>query len=137
MAYYIPSLSPVLSTWGDTHKLLEHGMIPALETLRVPIGYLASLLSGGNHGVIEESLKKLIAVRAHMRAVNLGVAADPVVLQEAGLDEASVQRLYRLFTVAGYNERNVIPAQQREEQDPYRRKQEAGFGILKKTRGGK
>ena len=51
-------------------------------------------------------------------------------------DQESAQRLYRLFTVAGYYERNVIPAQQREEQDdPFKRNQESGFGILKKTRG--
>jgi len=138
MAYYIPSLSPVLSVWGDTHKLLEHGMIPALEKLRVPIGYLASLLSGGNHGVIEEALKKLIALRVFMRGENLKLPVDPAVLQDAGLDPASAKKLYRLFTIAGYNERNVIPAQQREEQDdPFKRNQEAGFGILKKTRGGK
>ncbi|TGU72295.1 nitrate reductase subunit beta [Geomonas terrae] len=136
MAYYIPSLSPVLSTWGDTHKLLEHGMIPALETLRVPIGYLASLLSGGNHAVIEEALKKLIAIRVRMRAENLGLPADPELLADAGLDEAAAKRLYRLFTIAGYNERNVIPPQQREENDPEKRRQEGGFGILKKTRRG-
>jgi nitrate reductase / nitrite oxidoreductase, beta subunit len=138
MAYYIPSLSPVLSVWGDTHKLLEHGMIPALDKLRVPIGYLASLLSGGNHRVIEEALKKLIALRVYMRGENLKLPVDPAVLQEAGLDTDGAQRLYRLFTIAGYNERNVIPAQQRELQDdPQQRKQEAGFGILKKTRRGK
>jgi len=138
MAYYIPSLSPVLSVWGDTHKLLEHGMIPALDKLRVPIGYLASLLSGGNHRVIEEALKKLIALRVYMRGENLKLPVDPAVLQDAGLDTDGAQRLYRLFTVAGYSERNVIPAQQREMQDdPQQRKQEAGFGILKKTRRGK
>jgi len=109
MAYYIPSLSPVLSVWGDTHKLLEHGMIPALDKLRVPIGYLASLLSGGNHRVIEEALKKLIALRVYMRGENLKLPVDPAVLQDAGLDTDGAQRLYRLFTIAGYNERILHP----------------------------
>ena len=137
MAYYIPSLSPVLSVFGETHKLLEHGMIPALETLRVPIGYLASLLSGGNHKVIEQALQKLIALRVFMRGENLGTPVDEAVLGEAGMDRAAALKLYRLFTLAGYNERNVIPPQQREEQDPQLRKQEAGFGILDKTRRAK
>ncbi|GFO57546.1 respiratory nitrate reductase subunit beta [Geomonas sp. Red276] len=137
MTYYIPSLSPVLSTWGDTHKLLEHGIIPALETLRVPIGYLASLLSGGNEGIIEEVLKKLIALRVFMRGENLKLPVDAGVLAEAGLDLEGTRRLYRLCTTASYQERFIIPPQQREEQDPELRKQQAGFGILKKTRGGK
>jgi nitrate reductase / nitrite oxidoreductase, beta subunit len=134
MTYYIPSLSPVLSIWGDTHKLLEHGVIPPLETLRVPIGYLASLLTGGNRVPVEETLKKLIALRIFMRGENLGIPAEDRLLSEAGLDRAGALRLYRLLTLAGYHERNVIPAQQREEQDPRVRKQEAGFGILRKTR---
>jgi Fe-S-cluster-containing dehydrogenase component len=134
MTYYIPSLSPVLSVWGDTHKLLEHGIIPPLDTLRVPIGYLASLLSGGNQLLVEETLKKLIALRIFMRGESLGIPAEDTLLSEAGLDRAGALRIYRLLTLAGYNERNVIPAQQREEQDPQVRKQEAGFGILRKTR---
>ena len=137
MAYYIPSLSPVLSVFGETHKLLEHGMIPALEKLRVPIGYLASLLAGGNHQVIEKALRKLIALRVFMRGENLGAPVDAAVLSDAGMDRASALKLYRLFTLAGYNERNVIPAQQREDQDPEKRKQQAGFGILEKTRRAK
>ena len=137
MTYYIPSLSPVLSVWGDTHKLLEHGVIPPLETLRVPIGYLASLLSGGNHGVIEQALRTLITLRLYLRGENLGLPADDSLLRAAGLDRAAALRLYRLLTIAGYNERNVIPPQLREDQDPQKRNQEAGFGILWKTREAK
>ncbi|MDO8722881.1 MAG: nitrate reductase subunit beta [Syntrophales bacterium] len=133
MAYYIPALSPVLASIGDNYKLLKHGMIPALDTLRAPIGYLASLLSGGNREVVAAALAKLIALRTFMRLRNLNQPADEAGLKEAGLDEAGANRLYRLFTIGGYNERYIIPSQQREEQDPYTRKGESGFGILKKT----
>ena len=137
MAYYIPSLSPVLSTLGDSHELMEHGLIPEAETLRAPLGYLASLLSGGNREVVAAVLAKLIALRAFMRSRNLNEPVHDGVLKKAGLDEAAAVRLYRLFTIGGYDERNVIPAQQREEQDPYARKGASGFGILKKAGRGK
>lgn len=137
MSYYIPSLSPVLSIWGETHRLLEHGVIPPLETLRVPVGYLASLLSGGNHAVVEESLRKLIALRLYRRGENLGGPGEEAVLRDAGLDREAARRLYRLFAIGGYQERNVIPAQQREDEDPFKRNQEAGFGILTTTREAK
>jgi nitrate reductase beta subunit len=133
MAYYIPSLSPVLATIGDLHEVAEHGSIPALEKLRAPIGFLASLLSGGNREIIEDALKKLIALRVFMRSKNLGRTPAEEALRQAGLDEKGADRLYRLFTIGGYNERNIIPSQQREEQDPFKRNGEAGFGILKKT----
>ncbi|MFZ3208035.1 MAG: nitrate reductase subunit beta [Geobacteraceae bacterium] len=137
MAYYIPSLSPVIASTGDIHELMEHGTIPSLEKLRAPVGFLASLLSGGNRGVIDEALKKLIALRVFMRSKNLGQPVGGDVLRQVGLDEAAAMRLYRLFTIGGYRERYIIPSQQREEQDPHARKGQAGFGILKKTGRGK
>lgn len=137
MAYYIPSLSPVLSTLGDSHELVEHGLFPEAETLRAPLSYLASLLSGGNREVVAEALAKLVALRAFMRARNLRQPIDAGILERAGLTEAAAVRLYRLFTIGGYGERNVIPAQQREEQDPYTRKGASGFGILSKAGRGK
>ena len=137
MAYYIPALSPVLATIGDLHAVAEHGTIPALEKLRAPIGFLASLLAGGNREIVEDVMKKLIALRSFMRSRNLGGPAANEALREAGLDEGGADRLYRLFTIGGYNERNVIPPQQREELDAHRRKGEAGFGILRKTGRGK
>ncbi len=137
MAYYIPALSPVLSTRGDSHELMEHGLFPEAESLRAPLGYLASLLSGGNREVVAAVLAKLVALRSFMRARNLHQPTDAGVLEKAGLTEAAAARLYRLFTLGGYDERYVIPGQQREEQDPYVRKGASGFGILTKAGRGK
>ncbi|MHB8122758.1 MAG: nitrate reductase subunit beta [Desulfuromonadaceae bacterium] len=137
MAYYIPSLSPVISSGGDLHKLADHGTFPLLEKMRAPISFLASLLAGGNQEVIADILRKQIALRLFKRAGNLGQPFEESILKNAGLDEAGADKLYRLFTIGGYRERNVIPTQQREEQDPYQRKGASGFGILKSTRGPK
>jgi nitrate reductase beta subunit len=137
MAYYIPSLSPVLASHGELHEVMEHGSIPSFEKLRAPIGFLASLLTGGNQGIIEDALKKLIALRVYMRGKNLGQPVQGDALGQAGLDEAAAERMYRLFTIGGYDERNIIPSQQREAQDPYQRSGASGFGILKNTGRGK
>jgi len=135
MAYYIPSLSPVISSGGDLHELSDHGTFPLMEKMRAPISFLASLLAGGNQEIIAEVLRKQIALRLFKRADNLGQPIEPSLLHNAGLDEAGANKLYRLFTIAPYRERYLIPAQQREEQDPEQRKWASGFGILKKTRG--
>ncbi len=137
MAYYIPSLSPVISSGGDLHELADHGTFPLLEKMRAPISFLANLLSGGNQEIIAEILRKQIALRLFKRAGNLGQPIEESILKNAGLDEEGANRLYRLFTIAPYRERNIIPTQQREEQDSYQRKGASGFGILKKTRGPK
>jgi len=117
--------------------LVEHGLFSAVDTLRAPLNYLASLLSGGNREVVAAVLAKLIALRAFMRSRTLNEPGHDEVLKRAGLDEAAAIDLYRLFTIGGYDERNVIPAQQREEQDPYTRKGASGFGILKKAGRGR
>jgi nitrate reductase beta subunit len=72
-----------------------------------------------------------------MRARNLDRPVDAGVLERAGLSEAAAVRLYRLLAIGGYDERYVIPAQQREEQDPHARKGANGFGILTKAGRGK
>jgi len=115
---------------------MEHGLFPSVETLRAPLGYLASLLSGGNREVVAAVLAKLIALRSYMRARNLGQPIDDGILKGAGLTEAAAARLYRLFTIGGYDERNVIPAQQREEQDPHARKGRAASGSFRRRGGG-
>jgi nitrate reductase / nitrite oxidoreductase, beta subunit len=137
MTYYVPSLSPVLSVLGETHKLLQDGVIPKPEALRVPIDYLARLLAGGNHAVVEEIMQKLFAFRLFMRGENLGKPVPQEVLEQGGLTREGALRLYRLFALAGFNERNVIPPQQRELQDPELRRKGAGVGILQRTRKGK
>jgi nitrate reductase beta subunit len=137
MMYYVPSLSPALSALGESHELMERGLFPEVDALRAPIGYLARLLAGGNRDVVAAVLGKLIALRVFMRGRNLDRPVDAGVLERAGLTEPAAARLYRLFTVAGYDERNVIPAQQREEQDPYARKGASGFGILRKAGRGR
>ena len=78
-----------------------------------------------------------IALRLYKRAGNLGQPIEASILKNAGLDEAGADKLYRLFTIAPYRERFIVPTQQREKQDPHVRKGESGFGILKKTRGPK
>jgi len=108
---------------------MEHGLFPEAEALRAPLSYLASLLSGGNREVVAAVLAKLIALRAFMRARNLNQPVDDGILEKAGLDETAAVRLYRLCTIGGYDERNVIPSQQREEQDPYVRKGRAASGF--------
>ena len=112
--------------------------------LRVPIRYLASLFSAGNEEVIVEALNKLMALRAYMRARNLGENAEDV-LENASLNTSSslnrddAERLYRLFTLASYDERFAIPPAHREyleESEADVRRGWRGIGIIKRPRGG-
>jgi nitrate reductase beta subunit len=60
-------------------------------------------------GPVRASLEKLAAMRAHMRAVNLGDEPDPAVAAAVGMEPDEIEEMYRLLAIAKYEQRYVIP----------------------------
>ncbi|MDR1806375.1 MAG: nitrate reductase subunit beta [Propionibacteriaceae bacterium] len=116
MVWYIPPLSPVLDATtalgGDNTSADD--VFHAVTELRIPLGYLASLFTAGDTGLVAGVLMKLAAVRAHMRAVTTGAGApdDPAA---AGATGPELEALYRLLAVAKMRDRYVVPPAHKEE----------------------
>ena len=74
MVWYVPPLSPVVDAISrDGHDGEDpENLFGAIEALRIPIEYLAGLFSAGDTAVVTAVLKKLAAMRAYMRDINLG-----------------------------------------------------------------
>jgi nitrate reductase beta subunit len=111
MVWYIPPLSPVADTVtaagydaGDPDQVFA-----AIEALRVPAEYLASLFTAGDPGPVRRVLRTLAAVRALMRAGQLGLAVPAGLAEAVGATETDLKDLYRLLAIAKYEERYVIP----------------------------
>ena len=138
MTFYIPPLSPILATQKLAYDVEDYEEIPTKDMLRIPVKYLSSLFSAGNEEVVYEALDRMIALRHYMRAKNLGEEFDESSLRRAGLTPDSADRLYRLFSLACYEERFAIPPAHREydAREAEERKGAKGFGILSGTRGG-
>lgn len=117
--FYVPALLPGMASVQDgiyntTSKSLWHG----IDATRLPIKYLASLFSAGNTGKIVEVLKRLMAVRMHRRGVTVGDMKQEEIsaaMQEIGLSGKTADDIFRLTTLATFDERFVIPAAHREE----------------------
>ncbi|WP_431038085.1 nitrate reductase subunit beta [Streptomyces sp. P6-2-1] len=111
MVWYIPPLSPVVDALSETgHDGEDVGnLFGAIDTLRIPLDYLAGLFTAGDVGPVRATLEKLAAMRSHMRAVNLGDIPDPGIGARVGMDPAGIEDLYRLLALAKYEERYVIP----------------------------
>jgi nitrate reductase beta subunit len=110
MVWYVPPLSPVMSlVEGKGSEADPDDVFPAIDELRIPIAYLANLLTAGDEAPVRVALKRLAAMRAYMRERNLGGEADPALAAEVGLDAAELERMYRLLAIAKFNERYVIP----------------------------
>ena len=74
MMFYIPPLSPVMSTVENEFNRLDlsdtvqdFDLLDRLDAARLPVQYLANLFSVGDEKVIRRILRKMYAVRLYMR----------------------------------------------------------------------
>ncbi|KGH45120.1 nitrate reductase [Modestobacter caceresii] len=111
MVWYIPPLSPVVDALTDTgHDGEDVGNIfGAIESLRIPVEYLAELFTAGDTNLVTGVLKKLGAMRSYMRDLNLGRPADESIATAIGMTGRDIEDMHRLLGVAKYDERYVIP----------------------------
>ncbi|WP_158370171.1 nitrate reductase subunit beta [Cellulosimicrobium cellulans] len=111
MVWYIPPLSPVVDVVAETGEDAEAAgnLFAAIDTLRIPVEYLAELFTAGDTAPVTAVLRKLAAMRSYMRDLNMGRAGDPSIPADVGMDEAGMREMYRLLAIAKYEERYVIP----------------------------
>jgi len=145
MMYYIPPLSPVVSvTERNLFRLelseKEHDfeLFERLDAARLPVKYLANLLSAGDETIMRTVLRKLLAVRVYMRRKTVEGTIDEVAkgaLAKAGLTEAEAEAIYKLTTQPTLEERFVLPPYHREmsiesSMDPLAHKGQTGIGYI-------
>ncbi|HQO17292.1 MAG TPA: nitrate reductase subunit beta, partial [Methylotenera sp.] len=91
------------------------GAIPLSGTMRLPIQYLANLLTAGKEAPIESALNKLIAMRSYQRSIHVEGQVDTRAIDKAGLSEDQAKEMYRYLAIANYEDRFVIPTGHTEE----------------------
>lgn len=112
MVWYIPPLSPV-SNSAETAPA-EADELPDCSSLRIPVRYLAHLLTAGKEEPIVRALDRLLVMRRYMRLKDLGKAVSGALWQQVGLSERQVQEMYRYLAIADYDDRYVIPTSHQE-----------------------
>ena len=122
MVWYVPPLSPVVDLLAEQGHDAEDRdtLFGAIDTLRIPVEYLAELFTAGRTDIVSDVLHKLAAMRAYMRDVTLGREADPAIPASVGMTEESLYAMYRLMAIAKYDERYVIPERARGRGTPAR-----------------
>jgi nitrate reductase beta subunit len=145
MMYYIPPLSPVISTMEKdlfrldlTAENHEFEIFHRLSAARLPIKYLANLFTAGEEEIIRQVLVKLMAVRVYMRSKTVENKIDKKILdllKAAGTSVDEVEAIYQLTTQPNLEERFVLPPYHREMsveawKDPLTHKGEAGLGYI-------
>lgn len=140
--FYIPPESPVAtadSAEGPYDMTGDGQLFPGLDEFRIPMEYLASLLSAGNVEEIRKALARQLAVRRFRRSERVEGVADEGVLAEAGLSREDAVHMHRLLALAHYHERFVVPTNHTEKtaSTPYIERGFAGFAEFTADKGPK
>ena len=113
MVWYVPPLSPI-SAAATSGAIASKGVIPDVRQLRIPLRYLANLLTAGDEEPVARALERLLAMRAFMRERHVEGGSNEDILKDAGLTLAQVEEMYRYLAIANYEDRFVIPTAHRE-----------------------
>ena len=116
MVWYIPPLSPIQSAAENKqmpHEVVEGSIIPNVKSLRIPVRYLANLLTAGEEAPIVKALERMVAMRAWKRGEMINGQGSQAVLDRVGLDADTVEDMYQTMAIANYEDRFVIPTSYR------------------------
>jgi nitrate reductase beta subunit len=110
MVWYIPPLSPVADIVhaAGYDEADPDQVFATIDSLRIPIEYLANLFTAGDTVPVRRVLRKLAAIRATMRA-QLGLEPKDELGRAVDTSPTELHDLYRLLAIAKYDERYVVP----------------------------
>ncbi|MCB1625663.1 MAG: nitrate reductase subunit beta, partial [Pseudomonadales bacterium] len=129
MVWYVPPLSPIQSH-ANTGAIETTGGIPDVRSLRIPVRYLANLLTAGAEAPVVTALERMLAMRIYHRRRQLGEGDAREVLDQAGLSVGQVEEMHRYLAIANYEDRFVIPTSHREtSEDAYGLRGSCGFSF--------
>ncbi len=114
MVWYIPPLSPIQNA-AAAGAIGTDGGMPDVRNLRIPLRYLANMLTAGDEAPVAQALERMLAMRAYMRAKTVDGVIDEAVAEKVGLSGRIIEDMYRIMALADYEDRFVIPTTHREQ----------------------
>ena len=127
MVWYVPPLSPIQNA-AEAGAIGMDAAMPDVRNLRIPLRYLANMLTAGDEEPIAQALERMLAMRSYMRAKTLDGVNDEGIAARVGLSGRVIEDMYRIMALADYEDRFVIPTTHREEvEDAYDLRGDCGF----------
>jgi len=136
MVWYVPPLSPIQSAANSGQIPMKNNM-PDVKSLRIPVKYLANLLTAGKEEPVVQGLERMMAMRAYMRAKTIDEKTDEKIAQSVGLSGLQIEDMYHTMAIANYEDRFVIPTSHREvSENAYDMRGSCGFSFGNGCSGG-
>ena len=137
MVWYVPPLSPIQNA-AAVGALEMDGEMPDVNSLRIPVKYLANLLTAGVEAPVTLALRRMLAMRAYMRARTVDGRIDHGLAETVGLTAVQIDDMYKIMAIADYEDRFVIPSTHRETvEDAYDLRGNCGFTFGNGCSGGR
>ncbi len=127
MVWYIPPLSPIQNA-AAAGAIGMDGAMPDVKNLRIPLRYLANMLTAGDEKPVAQALERMLAMRAYMRSKTVDGVIDEGIAARVGLSGRVIEEMYKIMALADYEDRFVIPTTHREQvEDAYDLRGGCGF----------
>ncbi|KAA3643662.1 MAG: nitrate reductase subunit beta [Bacteroidetes bacterium] len=144
--FYVPPMLPAMAQVDGegVYETTSKSLFPSIDQNRLPMKYLASLFTAGDTDKVREVYDKLLSVKMHRRNVTVGdLSKDEVkeLMAVAKVSADTANAIFRLTSLATFDERFVIPPSHREEAIEMMEatadyKGETGFGFKEKPQRG-
>ena len=129
MVWYVPPLSPIQSA-AQAGLMESNAGMPDVRSLRIPMRYLANMLTAGREEPVARGLERMLAMRAYMRAKTVEGMIDEGIAGRVGMTGGQIEDMYQLMAIANYEDRFVIPTTHREAgEDARELKGSCGFSF--------
>jgi len=114
MVWYIPPLSPIQNA-AEAGAIGMDGGMPDVKNLRIPVKYLANMLTAGDEAPVVTALERMLAMRSYMRSKTVEGVIDEGIAERVGLSGRMIEDMYKIMALADYEDRFVIPTTHREQ----------------------
>jgi nitrate reductase beta subunit len=129
MVWYVPPLSPINSA-AEAGAMGVDGDMPDVRSLRIPLKYLANMLTAGDEEPVALGLERMLAMRAYMRSKTVDGVINEAVAEQVGLTPALIEDMFKIMAIANYEDRFVIPSSHREyAENAYEMRGDCGFSF--------
>jgi nitrate reductase beta subunit len=136
--FYVPPMMPAMGQVDEKglYQTSSEEFFPGIDQNRMPMKYLASLFSNGDTKVLTEIYERLLTVKMHRRQATVKDLSEAALklIAKSKIGPDTADAIFRLTSLATFEERFVIPPAHREEaiemiQNTADAKGETGFGI--------
>ena len=90
-------------------QISTNGFFPQFDDLRIPVKYLANMLTAGEELPVKNAIETMILLREFMRKKTVDGITDLEMLKQHGVTEHMMDDMYRIIAIANYEDRFVIP----------------------------